>query len=374
MLDSVLYTMALTRLTGYNFHVAVRLFRELGDGKAVFDHRHDIAAVLPEATPRLQELLSNWDDALSRAEAELSFIEKNRIKPLLMGQPDYPQRLMDCPDAPILLFYMGTANLNQQRVINIIGTRHATVYGQDIIRNFLADLGAQGIQPLVVSGLAYGIDICAHREALANGFETVGVLAHGFDEIYPPRHRDTASQMLQQGGLLTEYMSQTRADKLNFVKRNRIVAGMCDATILVESASKGGGLITCSIAQDYGRSVFAFPGAVNAEYSMGCNQLIRNNGAELITSASDFIEAMGWQNDVLLQEAKSGGIERELFPNLSDDERRVVQLLSDRGDMQPNVLSLQANIPIGSLTALLFKLEMKGIVRQLAGGSYHLLR
>jgi DNA processing protein len=374
MLDSVLYTMALTRLTGYNFHVAVRLFRELGDGKAVFDHRHDIAAVLPEATPRLQELLSNWDDALSRAEAELSFIEKNRIKPLLMGQPDYPQRLMDCPDAPILLFYMGTANLNQQRVINIIGTRHATVYGQDIIRNFLADLGAQGIQPLVVSGLAYGIDICAHREALANGFETVGVLAHGFDEIYPPRHRDTARQMLQQGGLLTEYMSQTRADKLNFVKRNRIVAGMCDATILVESASKGGGLITCSIAQDYGRSVFAFPGAVNAEYSMGCNQLIRNNGAELITSASDFIEAMGWQNDVLLQEAKSGGIERELFPNLSDDERRVVQLLSDRGDMQPNVLSLQANIPIGSLTALLFQLEMKGVVRQLAGGSYHLLR
>ncbi len=374
MLDSVLYTMALTRLTGYNFHVAVRLFRELGDGKAVFDHRHDIAAVLPEATPRLQELLSNWDDALSRAEAELAFIEKNRIKPLLMGQPDYPQRLMDCPDAPILLFYMGTANLNQQRVINIIGTRHATVYGQDIIRNFLADLGAQGIQPLVVSGLAYGIDICAHREALANGFETVGVLAHGFDEIYPPRHRDTARQMLQQGGLLTEYMSQTRADKLNFVKRNRIVAGMCDATILVESASKGGGLITCSIAQDYGRSVFAFPGAVNAEYSMGCNQLIRNNGAELITSASDFIEAMGWQNDVLLQEAKSGGIERELFPNLSDDERRVVQLLSDRGDMQPNVLSLQANIPIGSLTALLFQLEMKGVVRQLAGGSYHLLR
>ncbi len=374
MLDSVLYTMALTRLTGYNFHVAVRLFRELGDGKAVFDHRHDIAAVLPEATPRLQELLSNWDDALSRSEAELSFIEKNRIKPLLMGQPDYPQRLMDCPDAPILLFYMGTANLNQQRVINIIGTRHATVYGQDIIRNFLADLGAQGIQPLVVSGLAYGIDICAHREALANGFETVGVLAHGFDEIYPPRHRDTARQMLQQGGLLTEYMSQTRADKLNFVKRNRIVAGMCDATILVESASKGGGLITCSIAQDYGRSVFAFPGAVNAEYSMGCNQLIRNNGAELITSASDFIEAMGWQNDVLLQEAKSGGIERELFPNLSDDERRVVQLLSDRGDMQPNVLSLQANIPIGSLTALLFQLEMKGVVRQLAGGSYHLLR
>ena len=374
MLDSVLYTMALTRLTGYNFHVAVRLFRELGDGKAVFDHRHDIAAVLPEATPRLQELLSNWDDALSRAEAELAFIEKNRIKPLLMGQPDYPQRLMDCPDAPILLFYMGTANLNQQRVINIIGTRHATVYGQDIIRNFLADLGAQGIQPLVVSGLAYGIDICAHREALANGFETVGVLAHGFDEIYPPRHRDTARQMLQQGGLLTEYMSQTRADKLNFVKRNRIVAGMCAATILVESASKGGGLITCSIAQDYGRSVFAFPGAVNAEYSMGCNQLIRNNGAELITSASDFIEAMGWQNDVLLQEAKSGGIERELFPNLSDDERRVVQLLSDRGDMQPNVLSLQANIPIGSLTALLFQLEMKGVVRQLAGGSYHLLR
>jgi DNA processing protein len=334
----------------------------------------DIGDAVADTTPRLREAMKHWDDALKRAAVEMEFITKNGIRALTQFDADYPQRLRECSDAPVILYYKGEADLNQCHVLNLVGTRHCTPYGQDLVRRFLSELRQMCPQVLVVSGLAYGIDICAHREALAHGFETVGVLAHGFDEIYPPRHRDTARQMLQQGGLLTEYMSQTRADKLNFVKRNRIVAGMCDATILVESASKGGGLITCSIAQDYGRSVFAFPGAVNAEYSMGCNQLIRNNGAELITSASDFIEAMGWQNDVLLQEAKSGGIERELFPNLSDDERRVVQLLSDRGDMQPNVLSLQANIPIGSLTALLFQLEMKGVVRQLAGGSYHLLR
>lgn len=369
MLDSVLYTMALTRLTGYNFHVAVRLFRELGDGKAVFDHRHDIAAVLPEATPRLQELLSNWDDALSRAEAELSFIEKNRIKPLLMGQPDYPQRLMDCPDAPILLFYMGTANLNQQRVINIIGTRHATVYGQDIIRNFLADLRAQGIQPLVVSGLAYGIDICAHRSALEQGYETVGVLAHGLDQIYPYRHRDDAARMLRQGGLLTEYMSQTEALPNNFRQRNRLVAGMSDATILVESAIKGGGLITCRIAQEYGRDVFAFPGAVGMPYSEGCNRMIRNNTAALITSAEDFLEAMGWQTASQQPQA----VERQLFPDLSPEEQLVVNVLQQTNDLQLNVISVKTNIPIGQLAALLFQLELKGVVKPLAGGTYHLL-
>jgi DNA processing protein len=367
------YTMALTRMTGFNFHTALRLYQELGGGEAVYTHRNDILDVLPDCSPRLANALKNWDDALSRAEAELEFVEKHHIKTLLLGQPDYPQRLAECPDAPLLLYYMGEADLNQQRVICIIGTRHVTNYGRDLIRQFVADLRLMGIQPLVVSGLAYGVDICSHREALAQGMETVGVLAHGLDELYPPRHRDTAKQMLQQGGLLTEYMSQTRADKLNFVKRNRVVAGMSDATVLVESAEKGGGLITCGIAQDYNRAVFAYPGAVGAPYSVGCNQLIRNNGAQLITSAQDFVEAMGWQTDTQLQQAKTAGIERELFPDLSEEEHLVVQTLTEHGDLQLNMLSVKTNIAIGPLTALLFQLEMKGVVRPLAGGSYHLL-
>lgn len=360
-------------MMGFNPTIALQLYRELGSGQAVYEHRNDIGDVLPGCSPRLQTALKDWSEALLRAEAEMVFIKKHKIKTLLLGHPDYPQRLAECPDAPLVLYYMGTADLNQKRIINIVGTRHATNYGRDLIRRLMGDLRTMGIQPLVVSGLAYGIDICAHREALAQNMETIGVLAHGLDELYPSVHRATAKDMLRQGGLLTEYMSQTRSDKLNFVRRNRIVAGISDATILVESAAKGGGLITCGIAQDYNRSVFAFPGAVTAVYSEGCNNLIRNNGAQLIISAQDLIEAMGWQTDTLLQQAKQAGIERNLFPDLTPEEQRIVKLLSRMGDLQQNMLSVESGIPIGQLTALLFQLEMKGVVRQLAGGCYHLI-
>mgnify|MGYP002624530513 CR=1 FL=1 len=372
--QEVYYAIALTRMTGFNFQTALHLYRELGSAQAVYDHRNDIKDILPECTDRLAEHLKDWSLPLTRAAQEMAFIQKHNIEPLLLGSENYPQRLSECPDAPILLYYKGTANLNQARVINIIGTRHCTTYGQDLIRRFITDLRRMCPQILIVSGLAYGVDICAHRQALENGYETVGILAHGLDEIYPPRHRETAKQMLTQGGLLTEYMSESRADKLNFVKRNRIVAGMCDATVLIESASKGGGLITTGIAMDYNRSVFAFPGPVGAPYSEGCNNLIRDNGAQLITSAEDFIHAMGWQTDAQLAQAKTNGIERNLFPNLSDEEQRIVKVLDEMGDFQLNQLSVKANIPIGQLTALLFQLEMKGVVRPLAGGTYHLLK
>jgi DNA processing protein len=222
---------------------------------------------------------------------------------------------------------------------------------------------------LVVSGLAYGIDICAHRNALQQGFETVGVLAHGLDQIYPPRHRDTAVEMVKHGGLLTEYVSQTEALPNNFRQRNRIVAGISDATVLIESAIKGGGLITCRIAQEYGRDVFAFPGAVGMPYSEGCNHMIRNNTAALVTSAQDFIEAMRWQTMQQQPEA----IERQLFPDLSPEEKLVVSLLQQTNDLQLNIISVKTNMPIGQLTALLFQLEMKGVIRPMAGGTYHLL-
>jgi len=371
--QEVYYTIALTRLTGFNFQTALQLYRELGGGQAVYEHRNDIKEVMPDCSDRLAENLKDWSLPLARAAQEMEFITKHRIQPLLLGDERYPQRLCECEDAPIILYYLGSAELNQKRVINIIGTRHITPYGQDLIRHMVSDLKQMGVQPLVVSGLAYGVDICAHREALEQGMETVGVLAHGLDDLYPARHRDTAKQMVTHGGLLTEYMSETRADKINFVRRNRIVAGMSDATILVESASKGGGLITCGIAQDYNRSVFAFPGAVGAPYSEGCNQLIRNNGAQLITSAADIIEAMGWQTDLQLRQAKQAGIERSLFPDLTAEEQQVVDVLSKTGDLQLNMLSVKSNIPIGQLTALLFSLEMKGVVKPLAGGNYHML-
>jgi len=375
------YDLAFTRLTGFNLETALYLYRTLGSGRSVYEHRRDLRDVMPDASDRLVAALQNWSTALARAEKEMAFIEKHKIQVLTLPTPTsagdpsaaYPRRLADCPDAPIVLYYLGNADLNRRRIIDIVGTRHCTAYGQDLIRRFVRDLRSLCPDVLIVSGLAYGVDINAHREALTNGFETVGVLAHGLDEIYPPRHRETATQMLGQGGLLTEHMSEAFIDKLNFVRRNRIVAGISDATILVESAAKGGGLITTRIAQDYGRSVFAFPGAVGATYSEGCNNLIRDNGAQLISSATDFVNAMGWQDDQLLMQAKRKGIERNCFPNLSKEEQAVVEVLCNNGDTQLNILAVKTNMNIGQLTSLLFQLEMKGMVRPLAGGSYHLL-
>ena len=374
MPSNLLYNIALTRMTGFNFQTALQLYRELGNGRAVYDHRNHLHDVMPDCTDRLIQNLQDWSLALARAEEEMAFMEKHHIKAFCLGDDDYPQRLSETPDAPIILYYLGSADLNQRRIVSIIGTRHATSYGKDLIRRFVFDLREQCPEVLIVSGLAYGVDICAHRESLACGYETVGVLAHGLDDLYPSAHRDTAREMISKGGLLTEYMTQTRSEKVNFVRRNRIVAGMSDATILIESACKGGGLITCSMAQDYNRSVFAFPGAVGAPYSEGCNNLIRDNGAQLITSAADFVNLMGWQSDAQLQQAKAEGIERSLFPELSDEEQTVVRVLSETNDLQLNILSVKTNLSVGQLTALLFQLEMKGVVRPLAGGNYHLLK
>ena len=373
MAQEIFYAMALTRLTNFNYQQALELYKAVGSAQMLFEHRNEIGDIIKDASPRLMEALKDWDEAMRRAEAELRFMEEHRIRALTLNDDDYPQRLTECPDAPIIIYYKGNADLNQEKIVSIVGTRHATPYGQDLIHRFVSELRGLCPQVLIVSGLAYGVDICAHREALANGYPTVGVLAHGLDQIYPYRHRETAAQMLNHGGLLTEFMSQTNADKPNFVRRNRIVAGMADAVILVESAAKGGGLITAEIAQSYARSVFAFPGNVGQPYSEGCNNLIRDNGAGLISNAQDFVKAMGWWEETHRQQAFADGIERNLFPDLSPEETTVVTLLQQTNDLQLNILSVKSGIPIGQLTALLFQLEMKGIIKPLAGGMYHLL-
>ena len=352
----------------------LELYRKVGSATLILESKDHIRDILPDASPKLVAALQNTDEARRRAEVELEYDLRYGIQPLCMNDDRYPQRLRDCPDAPLLLFYKGNANLNQQRVINIVGTRRCTPYGEDLIRHFVTELKRLSPNVLIVSGLAYGVDIVAHRQALANGYETVGVLAHGLDDLYPSRHKDTALKMTEQGGLLTEFLTQTNADKINFVRRNRIVAGLSDACILIESAAKGGGLITTDISQAYGRDVFAFPGRVGDPFSEGCNKLIRSNGAGLITCAEDFVNDMGWQDDATLMRAKQQGIERSLFPTLSAEEQAVVNVLSRNNDLQVNVLSVQANIAIGRLTAILFQLEMKGVIKTLAGGMYHLLK
>lgn len=373
MQQETIYAMALARICNFSFAAAQAIYRKAGSAANVYAARNDINDIMPECTPRFAKALKEWDEPLRRAETEAEFARKNGISVLAPDDARYPRRLCECDDSPIVLYYKGCADLNATRVVSIVGTRKCTAYGQDLIAAFARDLRGLCPDVLVVSGLAYGVDIHAHRAALHSGYPTVGVLAHGLDRIYPPRHRDTAVQMLGHGGLLTEFMSGTNADKVNFVKRNRIVAGMADATIVVESAGKGGALITAGIARSYNRDVFAFPGAVGAPYSAGCNKLIRDNSAALITCAADFVEAMGWTDDTAVARARHEGIERPLFPEFTADEQRVVQLLADTNDLQHSIIAVKTGMPAGKLAALLFGLEMKGVVKPLAGGAYHLM-
>lgn len=371
--EELIYAMALTRISNFNYATALQLYRTVGSARMLYEHRNEIGDIIKDASPRLMEALKDWSEPMKRADYELQYMREHQIRGLTLGGDDYPQRLAETPDAPLVLYYRGNADLNAAKVVCIVGTRQCTQYGQDLIRRFMSDLRQLCPEVLVVSGLAYGVDICAHRQALAEGWPTVGVLAHGLDQIYPYRHRDTAAKMVGHGGLLTEFMTQTNADKPNFVRRNRIVAGISDACIVVESAAKGGSLITAEIAQNYSRAVFAFPGSVGMPYSEGCNNLIRDNVAGLISNALDFVKAMGWQEEAMRKQLYAEGIERNLFPDLSPEEAAIVGQLRQANDLQLSMLSVKTAIPIGQLTALLFQLEMKGVVKPLAGGVYHLL-
>ena len=371
--QQLLYNIALTRIGHFSLASALHLYRTLGSGEEIFLHRNEAQDILPDCSPRLIDNLKDWSEPLKRAEVELEFCRNNNIRVLCLGDDNYPKRLEDCADAPLVMYYKGNANLNQSRVINIIGTRHCTTYGADFIRRFIHDLKALCPEVLVVSGLAYGVDINAHQQALAVGYETVGVVAHGLDYLYPAAHKDVAREMVNHGGLLTEFMTCTNADKGNFVRRNRIVAGMSDACILIESAAHGGGMITAGIAFDYGREVFALPGRVGDHFSEGCNNALRENKAMLLTSVEDFVKTMGWEDDALRIEAQKKGIERQLFPDLSPEQQRIVDVLTKSNDLQLNQLSVKTGIPIGDITSILFQMEMMGVVKPMAGGNYHLL-
>lgn len=366
-----IYTIALTQVPGIGVVWARNLIHAMGSAVNVFQKREEIPHVMPGATQRVVDAL-DCPQALSRAEKEYEFILKNKIQCLTLNEDNYPSRLRECDDAPVVLFFKGNADLNTRRVINMVGTRNATEYGKQICVRFLRELQDLCPDVLVISGLAYGIDIHAHRAALNNHFPTVGVLAHGLDRIYPVAHRKTAVDMLANGGLLTEFLMGTDPDRYNFVNRNRIVAGMSDATIVVESAAKGGSLITADMACGYHRDCFAFPGRTTDEYSQGCNQLIRDNKAALIQSAEDLVKMMCWE--VELQSKKTGNTQQSIFPDLSEEEERVLSTLATSDSTHINNLVEVIGIPVHRINALLFELEMKGLVRVMGGNMYQITR
>lgn len=369
--QETIYTIALTQLSRLSLINAHVLYESMGSASAVFENRNHLRDFMPDATDLLASALADVDERIKRAEEEWNYACKKGIKCICYNDKDYPSLLRQCPDAPLVLYYFGNANINRQRIINIVGTRKCTEYGKDIIRNFVADLSKNYPDTLIVSGLAYGVDIHAHSAALQAGMDTVGVLAHGLDTIYPARHRPTAVKMTKQGGLITEYISGTTAMKGNFVRRNRIVAGMAAATIVVESAAKGGALITAELAGDYDREVFAFPGRVFDQYSEGCNKLISRNQAHLIQSASDFMRIMGWKEKT---EKTNKEDTLEIFPNLTENERAVVDVLKGVDNKQINQIAIETNLSYSIVSSTLFELEMKGMVAVLGGARYRLLR
>lgn len=368
--DERICSIALTLCPGIGHIGAKRLIDGMGSAVQVFSRRKELCEVMPGVNPSVVAAL-DCPAAFLRAEREMEFVEKNRLTCLTLKDEAYPSRLRECEDAPVALFFKGNTDFNRLRVINMVGTRRATEYGKQFCDDFLRDLSALCPDVLVVSGLAYGIDIHAHRAALAHNLSTVAVLAHGLDRIYPYVHRKTAIDMLASGGLLTEFLTETNPDKHNFVSRNRIVAGMSDATIVVESASKGGSLITAELAEGYHRDCFAVPGRISDASSVGCNRLISDSKATLVQSAADFLKAMGWAE--ARQPSKPEVIQRNLFPELTDEEERIVRILASQGDLHINALVVEADVPVNRMSSMLFELEMKGVVRAMVGGVYHLL-
>ena len=361
--EDLLYVLALQRVKGIGDINAKKLLAHCGSAKEVFkEKRRNIEKIFGLGKLSLQYL---FDPAnLKEAEEELKYIQNNNVETLYFKDKNYPERLKHCIDGPILLFKDGNIDLNLGPIISIVGTRQITSYGRDFCEKLVADL--KSYHPIIVSGFAYGIDICAHKAALKNDLQTIGVLAHGFEEIYPKTHKKYVSEININGGFLTDFWHNDQPQPQNFLKRNRIVAGMSEATIIIESAEKGGSLVTADIANSYSRDVFAVPGRSTDLYSRGCNDLIKNNKAALLTSAQDLIDMLNWQ----LDKNSPKTIQKQLFVELTENEQLLYNFLTENGKELIDLISLNCKLPIHQTTSLLFNLEMKGMVKPLPGKLY----
>ncbi|RXK62492.1 DNA-protecting protein DprA [Lacibacter luteus] len=365
MNTDLLYQLALTQVPNIGTVHARILTDELGNAEAIFKAKKATLEKI-EGIGEVRAKSIKAFEAFKEQETEIDFIEKYKIKPLFLTDEDYPKRLLHCYDPPTLLFYRGTANLNHTKIISIIGTRSNTDYGKQMTETILEQLLPQ--QPLVVSGLAYGIDAIAHKFSVKQQLQTVGVLAHGLDKIYPSQNTTLAKEMIATGGgLLTEFRKETKPDRHNFPTRNRIVAGMCDATIVIETGKKGGSMITANLANNYNRDVFAVPGKATDSKSEGCNYLIQSNKAALIRNGEDIIAQMGWE-----EQQKKKVIQKQLFVDLTADERLIVELLQQQQQLHVDEINLHTAISSSSVAAALLMLEMNGIVNSLPGKMYSL--
>lgn len=365
MNNDLLYQVALTLVPNIGDVHAKALVNTYGDARSVFNAKKKDLENMDGIGAVRAKSIKNFTD-FSSSEEEIRFVEKYKITPLFITDNNYPQRLLNCFDCPTLLYYRGNADLNTSRIISIVGTRNNSDYGKAVCEKFIEKLKEENV--LVVSGLAFGIDTIAHRASLKNNLNTVAVLAHGLDRIYPSQNKSLAKQITEQGGLLTDFISNTNPDKQNFPRRNRIVAGMCDAVVVIESGKKGGSLITAELGNGYNKDVFAIPGRVTDSKSEGCNYLIKNNKAALINTADDFLELMNWSG----QEKRAVKKQRELFIELSPDEKVVVDILQQQDAIHIDELYFKSGLNSSSVAAALLMLEMQNLIISLPGKVYRL--
>jgi DNA processing protein len=363
MHNDLLYQIALTLVPNIGDVHAKSLANIYGSAHAVFKAKKKELENIEGIGPVRAASIKSFDNFMS-SENEIAFIEKYKITPLFITDKNYPQRLLNCYDSPVLLYYRGNADLNCSKIISVVGTRNNTDYGKNTCEKIIEELAVENI--LIVSGLAFGIDTIAHKASLKNNLPTVGVLAHGLDRIYPAQNKPLAKQMTEQGGLLTEFISNTNPDKQNFPRRNRIVAGMCDAVLVIETGKKGGSLITAELGNNYNKDVFAIPGRIGDSKSEGCNYLIKNNKAALINSAGDLLEMMNWKPTVKPTVKK----QRELFIELSADEKIIVEILQQQEQTHIDELYLKSGLSSSAVAAALLMLEMQGVVITLPGKMY----
>ena len=304
-------------------------------------------------------------DYFSQAEKEVKFINKNKITPLFYSDKNYPFLLKQCLDAPLMIFVKGDIDLNNRKIISIVGTRNATAQGKENCEQLIKSLSETNHNPIIVSGLAYGVDICAHKSALKYGLDTIAVFAHGFDKIYPAKHKKTASEIKEKGALVTEFTSGAKFERQNFLKRNRIIAGISHATVVVESAKKGGSLVTADIANSYNREVFAVPGRLDDKYSEGTNWLIKTHKAFLLQSANDIEYILNW-------EQTENVVQKSLFIEFSDEEKIIANILKQNNSMIIDEICKETGLTMSKVSSLLLEMEFKDAVRCLPGKIYEL--
>ena len=361
------YRIALTLLPGIGSVLAKNLVSYCGSVENIFKKKKQQLERVPGIGNEKADAILNHS-VFDRAEKEVLFVRKHNIQTFFYLDQDYPARLKNCDDAPPLLFYKGNADLNTSRIVAIVGTRNATPYGKQITEAMVE--GFSKYNATIVSGLAYGIDIIAHKASVKNKVPNIGVLAHGLDRIYPQAHKTVAEKMILNGGVLTEFASKTNPDRENFPSRNRIVAGMTDATIVIESATKGGALITADIANSYNRDVFAVPGKVGEKYSEGCHEFIRTNKAMLVESADQVAEILGWNDDV---SKKKENKQLKFFHDLKEEEKILVNILQQSGKLDIDNLTAHTNLHVSKVSSTLLNLEFAGVLRSLPGKVYELV-